>query len=112
MFGRATRRARVVALAGVLAAGSVTAVVGATPAAADGPDVGAPWVVSVGDSAIPGEAGRWAGHTNDSSSKVDAGGADAYVASPAHNGARIPGDHPPTSAPVPPGSRVTPPPPA
>ncbi|MCW2542761.1 MAG: hypothetical protein JWM40_313 [Frankiales bacterium] len=34
------------------------------PAQADGPGVGAPYVVSVGDSYISGEAGRWAGNTN------------------------------------------------
>jgi hypothetical protein len=37
-----------------------------------------PTVVSVGDSAISGEAGRWAGNTNGSASKTDALGADAY----------------------------------
>ena len=35
-------------------------------------------VVSVGDSAISGEAGRWAGNTNQSASKTDALGAGAY----------------------------------
>ena len=35
------------------------------------------WVVTVGDSAISGEAGRWAGNTNMSSSRHDTG-ADAY----------------------------------
>src|SRR5215475_3851239 len=48
------------------------------PAHADGPGVGAPWIVSVGDSAISGEAGRWAGNTNNSSSNVDALGSTAY----------------------------------
>ena len=51
---------------------------GAVPAHADGPGVGAPWIVSVGDSAISGEAGRWAGNTNDSSNNVDALGSTAY----------------------------------
>src|SRR5262249_26795000 len=37
-----------------------------------------PTVVSVGDSAISGEAGRWAGNTNQAASKTDALGADAY----------------------------------
>jgi hypothetical protein len=56
------------------------AVLGAAPAAAlaDGPGAGAPWAVSLGDSAISGEAGRWAGNTNGSSSRVDALGASAY----------------------------------
>jgi hypothetical protein len=63
----------------------------ASPAMADGPGVGTPTVVSVGDSAISGEAGRWAGNTNDSSSKVDALGSTAY----ADNGTSeaIPGCH-------------------
>ena len=45
---------------------------------ADGPGVGTPAVVAVGDSAISGEAGRWAGNTNSSSSRVDALGSTAY----------------------------------
>ena len=51
----------------------------AVPAAsADGPGVGTPWVVTVGDSYISGEAGRWAGSSNASSSRADALGASAY----------------------------------
>jgi hypothetical protein len=42
-----------------LALGGLT--LGAGPAQADGPGVGTPWVVTVGDSYISGEAGRWAG---------------------------------------------------
>ena len=49
-----------------------------TPALADGPGVGTPAVVSIGDSAISGEAGRWAGNTNGSPSNVDALGPTAY----------------------------------
>ena len=49
------------------------------PAAADGPGVGTPAVVSIGDSAISGEAGRWAGNTNGSPSNVDALGSTAYA---------------------------------
>jgi hypothetical protein len=49
-----------------------------TAAHADGPGAGTPAVVSVGDSAISGEAGRWAGNTNHSSSAVDALGPTAY----------------------------------
>jgi len=45
---------------------------------ADGPGVGSPWVVSLGDSYISGEGGRWAGNSNSSSSSVDAGGSAAY----------------------------------
>ncbi len=61
--------------------GSLVVVAGAGPvpvAHADGPGVGTPWVVSLGDSYISGEAGRWAGNSNNSSSSVDAGGPGAY----------------------------------
>jgi lysophospholipase L1-like esterase len=61
------------ALAAVTAIAAAPAV-----ASADGPGVGAPHVVTLGDSAISGEAGRWAGNTNDSYTKVDALGAGAY----------------------------------
>jgi hypothetical protein len=59
---------------------TVAAGAAALPSAAlaDGPGVGTPNVVTLGDSAISGEAGRWAGNTNDSSSKIDALGAGAY----------------------------------
>ena len=50
----------------------------AAQARADGPGVGTPAVVTLGDSAISGEAGRWAGNTNQSSSRVDALGTTAY----------------------------------
>ena len=50
----------------------------AAPAMADGPGVGTPTVVTLGDSAISGEAGRWAGNTNDSYTKIDALGSTAY----------------------------------
>jgi hypothetical protein len=64
---------KVLALLGAACAG-----VGAAPAAADGPGVGTPTVVSIGDSAISGEAGRWAGNTNNESWRVDALGSTAY----------------------------------
>lgn len=63
----------------------------AAPAQADGPGVGTPTVVTLGDSAISGEAGRWAGNTNDSSSKVDALGSTAYWDTA--SGEAIPGCH-------------------
>jgi hypothetical protein len=62
-------------------------------AAADGPGVGTPAVVSVGDSAISGEAGRWAGNTNGSPSNVDALGPTAYYDNAAGNGEAIHGCH-------------------
>ena len=50
----------------------------APTAHADGPGVGSPWVVSLGDSYISGEAGRWAGSSNSNSSYADALGGSAY----------------------------------
>ena len=93
MFAGATRRARVAVLATVLVASTVVAISGASPAAADGPGVGSPWVVSLGDSAISGEAGRWAGNTNNSSSLIDAGGANAYWDNASRTAEQIPGCH-------------------
>ncbi|MDF1603187.1 hypothetical protein [Nocardioides sp. YIM 152315] len=48
------------------------------PAQADGPGSGTPWVVTLGDSYISGEAGRWAGSSNDDSARADALGPSAY----------------------------------
>jgi hypothetical protein len=39
--------------------------------------MGTPTVVTLGDSAISGEAGRWAGNTNEPSSRIDALGPNA-----------------------------------
>src|ERR1043165_9112350 len=75
---------------GLLVAGMALSAVPAG-ALADGPGSGTPSVVSVGDSAISGEAGRWAGNTNDSPSKVDALGSSAY--SDTASGEAIPGCH-------------------
>ena len=47
-------------------------------ATADGPGVGTPYVATIGDSYISGEAGRWAGNTNTSYGNVDALGSTAY----------------------------------
>ncbi len=68
-----------------LLATSMLAVGGlATPALADGPGVGSPWIVSVGDSFISGEAGRWAGNTNTGESYHDALGPTAYFDNAGH----------------------------
>lgn len=67
------------ALAWSIAVGSVGIVAGTpTAVSADGAGNGAPWTVSVGDSYISGEAGRWAGNTNGSSNATDALGPTAY----------------------------------
>ncbi len=75
-------------------------VVAAGPAAADGPGNGAPWVVSLGDSYISGEAGRWAGNTNGSSSRVDALGPTAYFDNATATAETTPGCHRARSAEV------------
>ncbi len=68
--------------------GSLTA-----QARADGPGSGSPWTASVGDSYISGEAGRWAGNTNGSSSAIDAGGSKTYDDNAAGNAELISGCH-------------------
>jgi hypothetical protein len=69
-------RTLVAALAVVAA--TLLAPLPAPSAHADGPGSGTPWVVSVGDSYISGEAGRWAGSSNSSSTRADALGSSAY----------------------------------
>lgn len=72
----------------------------APPAHAEGPGEGTPTVVSLGDSYISGEAGRWAGNTNESSSWVDALGSSAYYDNSGHTAELIPGCHRSQSAEV------------
>jgi hypothetical protein len=72
----------------------------APPARADGPGVGTPWTASLGDSYISGEAGRWAGNTNESSSWVDALGSTAYYDNSTNTGELIPHCHRSKSAEV------------
>jgi hypothetical protein len=69
-------------------------------ARASGPGEGAPWVASLGDSYISGEAGRWAGNTNESSSKIDALGPTAYYDNAGHTAELIAGCHRSQSAEV------------
>ena len=66
------------ALIGLIVVVSSAVATSAVPAAADGPGAGAAWVVSVGDSYISGEGGRWAGNSNVSSAYTDALGSTAY----------------------------------
>ena len=77
---RGPRRLRRLAAAFAMVTASIGTIAFATaPAAhADGPGAGSPWVVTVGDSYISGEAGRWAGNSNNSESSVDALGPTAY----------------------------------
>jgi hypothetical protein len=71
-------RRLVVAVLSTLALTSAAVAATTSSAAADGPGVGTPWVVAVGDSYISGEAGRWAGNTNNGESIHDAGGSTTY----------------------------------
>ena len=63
------------ALLAPVGAQAVSPAVDAAPAAAPAGD---PWVVSLGDSFISGEAGRWAGNESLTTSGVDALGRAAY----------------------------------
>lgn len=80
-------------IATVASLGFIGTAVAAGPAAADGPGSGSPWVVSVGDSYISGEAGRWAGNTNTSESEIDALGPTAYYDNSSNTAETIPGCH-------------------
>lgn len=80
-LARAVRRPLCVLTAlTVVGLSALTATAGA--AAADGPGVGTPLVVSLGDSYVSGEAGRWAGNTNRGPSYHDALGSGAYLDGP------------------------------
>ena len=78
MVERTLKRRVLVAVAMLTGTVVVPVAASSTTVMADGPGVGAPWVVSLGDSYISGEGGRWAGNSNSSSGSVDAGGAAAY----------------------------------
>jgi hypothetical protein len=69
-------------------------------ARAEGPGSGTPTVVSLGDSFISGEAGRWAGNTDESSSKTDALGSTAYYDNATDTAELIKGCHRSKSAEV------------
>jgi len=76
---RAVLTAGLLVLAGLAAAASANA----------SPGVGTPTIVTVGDSYISGEAGRWAGNSNSGESYHDALGADAYWDNAANTGEQI-----------------------
>jgi hypothetical protein len=85
----ARARALILALMIVLAA----AVAHSAVARADGPGVGAPWVATTGDSYISGEAGRWAGNSNNGEPYIDALGSTAYFDNASHTAELIPRCH-------------------
>jgi hypothetical protein len=76
-----------------LATAVVALAAGAASALADGPGVGTPAIVAVGDSAISGEAGRWAGNTNLEPWRVDALGPTAYYDNSSNSAETTPGCH-------------------
>ena len=82
------RRMRAVVFGVLALAGGI----GVPAAQADGPGVGTPNVVIVGDSYISGEAGRWAGNAS-SESYVDALGSTAYYDNASNTGEAIGGCH-------------------
>ncbi|HSE56282.1 MAG TPA: hypothetical protein VLB03_11155 [Nocardioidaceae bacterium] len=90
-LGLPSRVSRGLILAPLLALALAIGVLGIStaPAQADGPGVGTPWVVAVGDSYISGEAGRWAGSSNDSTSYADALGPTAYFDNASGTGEQI-----------------------
>ena len=90
-LSRRTRPSRRAVLGSLLSAALALGGVALTaPAAsADGPGTGTPWVVTVGDSYISGEAGRWAGSSNASSSYADALGPTAYYDNAGHTAETI-----------------------
>lgn len=83
------------ALGGLTAAAAtaVATLVAAPPAHADGPSSAASWIATVGDSYISGEAGRWAGSSNVSSSRADALGPTAYYDNASNTAETTPGCH-------------------
>ncbi len=99
--GATTRLALILIAAAALAVAlGVLQSLAAPLAHAEGPGEGTPWVVSLGDSYISGEAGRWAGNTNESSSWIDALGETAYYDNSGHTAELIPGCHRSQSAEV------------
>ncbi len=74
------RRGRTLLVGVLVLGGSLTAAIAGSSvtAHAASPGVGTPTVVTVGDSYISGEAGRWAGNSNQGESVIDALGPTAY----------------------------------
>jgi hypothetical protein len=86
------RRATLPALAFLLAA-SVMAAPASSAKIVHATAPATSWVVTVGDSYISGEAGRWAGSSNVSETYADALGPTAYFDNPGHTAELIPRCH-------------------
>ncbi|MEU6285769.1 hypothetical protein [Streptomyces sp. NPDC047028] len=76
---------------GAILLGAILSPATARADAAAGLPRSTPWIVTLGDSAISGEAGRWAGNTNTGPSRVDALGITAYNDTPGRVAEQIPG---------------------
>lgn len=87
-MNRLRPRALVLSALALLASGLAVTTTTA-PAQADGPGSGTPWIVTLGDSYISGEAGRWAGSSNTSTSSADALGGTAYFDNATGTGEQI-----------------------
>ena len=74
-YSRTLGTALAIGMVGVL--GTVGSGADAARPVVEAPPSGPAWVVTIGDSAISGEAGRWAGNTNMAAWRHDTG-ADAY----------------------------------
>jgi hypothetical protein len=88
---RRSHRGRRIVAGIVITCGSMTAVIAGstTSAHAASPGVGTPTVVAVGDSYISGEAGRWAGNSDNGESSIDALGSTAYFDNATHTAETI-----------------------
>lgn len=92
---RLGKGARAVAFGIAVGTAAVLGIAGSSTNAAplvEAPPVGDPWIVTMGDSAISGEAGRWAGNTNMASWRHDTG-ADAYYDNATNTAETIAGCH-------------------
>jgi hypothetical protein len=85
---------RLVVSAGALALGAtIVAPLPASAVVTHDARPATPWIVTVGDSYISGEAGRWAGSSNISETYADALGPTAYYDNPGHTAELIPRCH-------------------
>lgn len=78
---------------GLLAGLVLTAPAASAAPSSEGPGIGEPWLVTLGDSYISGEAGRWAGSSNADSDRADALGRTAYFDNPDGTGEILPRCH-------------------
>ena len=92
-MGKRTRAVGIgLAVATIAVLGTVGTAADAARPVVEAPPAGPSWVVTIGDSAISGEAGRWAGNTNMSSWRHDTG-ADAYFDNATNTAETIPNCH-------------------